>query len=467
MKNIIIAGFALLILMYLITGKNEPFVNEAIFNEVEIPDASKDPYYQFIKNMDFPCMCGEGKEKNLQGQCVPPCPEGQTRFTNNICYPPCPAGQSRHTNAVCYPPCPLGEFRDPAGVCQCNPQLTYDFTPNADVPGNDLGQCLRNHAGGVWPAWANEGKARCDNNPNCKAYNLIHSGGVWDGNWGSCMKTSTAMPTRGANKIDYYRKIDTVRNSSGVCVAPCPAEKTRDANGICQWNPCPAEQTRDAGGVCRWNACPDDQTRDANGVCQCIQRPSYEVYNNSDIGGNDLGQCLKNHAGGVWPAWANEGKARCDNNPDCKAYNLISSGGAWGRDWGSCMKTTSAIPTSVPVNAKINYYRKFEAPLVKNSSGVCVAQCPPGKIRDANNICQWPPCPANSTVNETTGQCTCNSGYEVATAFGHYATSDKTSVSRNQRCDRPCAGGVIRDLSGVCGGGDTIKIPLNFNFGQR
>jgi hypothetical protein len=131
------------------------------------------------------------------------------------------------------------------------------------------------------------------------------------------------------------------------------------------------------------------------------------------------------------------------------------------------MKTTSAIPTSVPVNAKINYYRKFEAPLVKNSSGVCVAQCPPGKIRDANNICQWPPCPANSTVNETTGQCTCNSGYEVATAFGHYATSDKTSVSRNQRCDRPCAGGVIRDLSGVCGGGDTIKIPLNFNFGQR
>ena len=57
MKNIIIAGFALLILIYLLTGKNEPFVNEAIFNEVEIPDASKDPYYQFIKNMDFHCMC--------------------------------------------------------------------------------------------------------------------------------------------------------------------------------------------------------------------------------------------------------------------------------------------------------------------------------------------------------------------------------------------------------------------------
>ena len=452
MKNIIIAGFALLILMYLLRGKNEPFVNEAIFNEVEIPDASKDPYYQFIKNMEFPCMCSDGKE-NLRGQCVPVCPAGQTRFTNDLCYPPCPAGQSRHTNAVCYPPCPLGEFRDPAGVCQCNPQLTYDFTPNADVPGNDLGQCLRNHAGGVWPAWANEGKARCDNNPNCKAYNLIHSGGAWGGDWGSCMKTTSAIPTRGANKIDYYRKIDTVRNSSGVCVAPCPAEKTRDANGICQWNPCPAEQTRDANGICQWNACPADQTRDANGVCQCIQRPSYEVYNRLDVPGFDIGACSLNVPN-------IEGcKLNCDNNPNCKAYNVIE-----GKH--CCLKTTSAIPTSA--NNNINYYRKFEGTLVKGSDGVCRVPCPPGKSRDANNICQWPPCPANSTVNETTGQCTCNSGYEVANAFSYYATSDKTSVSRNQRCDLPCAPGVIRDLAGVCGGSATISIPgLNFSFGQR
>ncbi len=455
MKNIIIAGFALLILMYLLRGKNEPFVNEAIFNEVEIPDASKDPYYQFIKNMEFPCMCSDGKE-NLRGQCVPVCPAGQTRFTNDLCYPPCPAGQSRHTNAVCYPPCPLGEFRDPAGVCQCNPQLTYDFTPNADVPGFDIGSCSLNVPN-------IEGcKLNCDNNPNCKAYNVIEGKHC-------CLKTTSAIPTSTNNNVNYYRKIDTVRNSSGVCVAPCPAEKTRDANGICQWNPCPAEKTRDANGICQWNACPADQTRDANGVCQCIQRPSYEVYNNADVGivGSDLRQ-FTNPEGG-WPVWAENCRTECNNNPDCKGYNLVHRGGTWGDNWGCVLKRLTNIPT--PGANKIDYYRKFEGTLVKGSDGVCRVPCPPGKGRDANNICRWPPCPANSTVNETTGECTCNSGYEVANAFSIYSTSDRTSVSRNQRCDLPCAPGVKRDLGGICGGNTTISIPtipgLNFGFGQR
>jgi hypothetical protein len=367
--------------MYLLRGKNEPFVNEAIFNEVEIPDASKDPYYQFIKNIDFPCMCGEGKEMNFNNECVPICPAGQTRFTNNVCYPPCPAGQSRHTNTVCYPPCPLGEFRDPAGVCQCiQQQPLYDLSSNYDGGANVGGTCVENPEGG-WPKWAEDSKIRCNNTPSCKAYNLVHRGGVWGDKWGSCMKT-TATPTRVplTSKIDYYTKIETVRNSSGVCVSQCPPNKTKDANGICQWNPCPAEQTRDPYGDCQWNACLTGQTRDANGVCQ----------------------------------------------------------------WPPC-------PTGQ----------------IRFTDNICYPPCPTGKTRDANGVCQWPPCPANSTVNETTGQCTCNSGYEVANAFSYYTTSDKTSVSRNQRCDRPCAPGVIRDLAGVCGGSATINTGLNFNFGGR
>lgn len=387
MKKIVVVALIIL-LIYLLKGENEPFVDERLFNEVEIPDFSKDPYYQRIKNIDFPCMCGEGKEKNSRNECVPVCPKGQSRFTNDICYSSCPEGQVRNTNAICYPPCPSDQFRNPNGLCQCvqkQPQ-TYDLTINADVPGNDI-KAIKNPPA-PWPVWANGCRLECNNDPDCKAYNVIHRGGAWRDDWGCVLKRTSAIPTPGANKIDYYRKIETVKNSDGVCVVECPGDKTRDENGMCQWNTCPSEQTRDGAGNCQWNPCPSGQTRDSNGVCQCIQRPSYEVYNNADIRDNDILPCLKNHAGGVWPRWADEGRERCDNNTECKAYNLISSGGAWGGNWGSCMKTTSAIPTPVPVNAKINYYRKFEAPLIKNSSGICVAECPPGKIRDANNICQ-------------------------------------------------------------------------------
>lgn len=142
-------------------------------------------------------------------------------------------------------------------------------------------------------------KIECDNNPDCKGYNIIQPGvGRSFGlgeDWGCYLKTSPGLPTDN-NSIDYYRKNVPV--------------------------------------------------------------PTYEEYLNKDIGGNDLDQCMINPGGG-WPKWAQDAKTRCDNEPNCKAYNIIHGGGAWGNNWGSCMKTTSAVPTAG--SNKIDYYRKKES----------------------------------------------------------------------------------------------------------
>lgn len=443
------------ILLILFSSSFEGFaeVDERIFNEIEIPDASTDPYYNFIKNIDWICMCGEGKEKNSKNECVPICPVGQTRFTDDKCYPPCPTGESRHTNTICYPPCPLGDFRNPEGVCQCIPQApTYDLSINSDITGSDLGECIKNPGGG-WPKWADDAKKRCDNNPNCRAYNIIHRGGAWGDDWGSCMKKTSNIPISGANKIDYYRKIDTIKNNNGVCVTECPKDKSRDINGICQWNSCPIDQTRDANGVCQWNSCPVDQTRDANGVCQCIQQPYYEKYINKDISGNDI-TCYHQ------PSNLEGCKLNCNNNPNCKAYNIINQGGVWGQDWGCCLKTTSDIPTA-DAN-KIDYYRKVTGTLVKESDGICRPPCLINQTRDSNGVCKWNPCPDNSTLNEITGECSCNSGYEV----GYWTNANpslagQTNVSRNQKCLLKCSTGVTRDMNLVCGGTTTLNINMS------
>ena len=109
---LLVIGIILLVLVF--RGSSEKFdVNEAIFNEVEIPtdsDLAKDPYYQKIKNRDFPCMCGETKEMNALNQCVPGCPLGQRRHTNGICYPPCSATEeTRDANGICR--CPINKTK--------------------------------------------------------------------------------------------------------------------------------------------------------------------------------------------------------------------------------------------------------------------------------------------------------------------------------------------------------------------
>lgn len=431
------------ILLILFSSSLEGFaeVDERIFNEVEIPDSSKDPYYQVIKNIDFPCMCGEGKEKDSKNNCVQVCPPGQTRFTDDKCYLPCPQGQIRNTNGVCYPPCPIGEFRNPAGNCQCNSQQPlYDLSTNHDIRNYDL-QCVENPGGG-WPKWANDSKARCDNNPECKGYNLISIGGAWGDRWGSCMKNTTSTPTRVPleQKIDYYRKIETARNNNGVCVTECPIGKTKDANGICQWNPCPTEQSRDAYGDCQLNPCPADQTRDGNGVCQCIQQPYYEKYPKLDVPGNDI-KC-------IWDVPNLEGcKLECNKDPKCKAYNIID-----GKH--CCLKTTTNTPTESSNN--IDYFKRVDAPLSKGTDGVCrppcsypdqirdsngICQCPVNKTKDTNGVCQWNPCTISNTVrNIYTGDCDCIIGYDRALG----------KKGNNDPCYKSCGAGAILDENAQC-----------------
>lgn len=420
MKFIVVI-IAIIILLFIFRDPSESFeVNQAIFNQVEIPtdrELQKDPYYQSIKNTDFPCACGEGREKNSRNECAPLCPTGQIRFTDDKCYPPCPTGQTRHTNTVCYPPCPVGEFRNPSGVCQCNiQQPLYDLSINHDIGGFDLGGgCLRNPGGG-WPKWGQDAKARCDNNPDCKAYNLIHGGGAWGDAWGSCMKTKSDIPSRVPlnAKIDYYRKIETVKNNNGVCATECPTGKT-NVNGICQWNPCPAEKSRDAYGDCQFDPCPTGQSRDGNGVCQCIQQPYYERYPKLDVPNNDI-SCS-------WNVPNLEGcKLNCNNNPECKAYNIID-----GKH--CCLKKTSSTPTASANN--IDYFKRVDAPLSKDPDGICRPPCPSEQKRDSNGVCQ---CPVNKT-KDANGVCQC---------------AINTTKAGNGECYPTCTANAIMGYNGEC-----------------
>ncbi len=287
MKKIVIIIALVILLIYVLKGKDEPYVDVdmRLFNEVEIPsdaDIQKDPYYQFIKNINFPCMCRQGTEKNSRGECVDICPPGQTRFTDDKCYPPCPAGQTRHTNTVCYPPCPAGEFRHSLGMCMCEQKQppTYDVSINSDVPGNDI-KIIRNPSA-PWPAWADGCRLECNNNPNCRAYNIIHGGGAWGDNWGCVLKSTSDKPVPGANKIDYYRKIDTVRNSNGVCSTQCPIGKV-DIDGTCS---CPRGQIVNSDGSC--GGCAPGFVRDPTSTnLVCVG----ECPPNSRLIGRDLCEC--------------------------------------------------------------------------------------------------------------------------------------------------------------------------------
>jgi hypothetical protein len=285
MKLIAVGVITLILILYLIKREKFAPINAAdVFKQIDIPDASKDPYYQKIKTWDFDCYCGEGKERVgtlckpvcasgqnrfTNGECYGPCPAGQTRFPNAICYGQCPVGETRdsngvcqcnsgttrHTNGICYGPCPADQKRDPNGVCQCI-QNNYESYISKDVPGNDI-RCLDK------PSNFESCKVECNNDPNCKAYNLIYQNGSWGAGWGCCLKNVSTIPTANANKIDYFRKLEgtVTKDSNGVCYPPCPVRGQTRINGVCQ---CPGGQSL-VNGVCQ---CPGGQSL-VNGVCQC------------------------------------------------------------------------------------------------------------------------------------------------------------------------------------------------------
>jgi hypothetical protein len=59
MKLIALIAIILILILFLFRNPEKFIVDETIFTEVEIPtdsELAKDPYYQYIKNIDFPCM---------------------------------------------------------------------------------------------------------------------------------------------------------------------------------------------------------------------------------------------------------------------------------------------------------------------------------------------------------------------------------------------------------------------------
>jgi hypothetical protein len=214
---------------------------------------------------------------------------------------------------------------------------------------------------------------------------------------------------------------------------------------------CPTDKTRDTNGVCQWNPCPTDQIRDGAGNCQCIQQPYYETYVSSDVPGNDI-RCIDK------PSNFEGCKLECNKDPNCKAYNLVYKDGSWGAGWGCCLKNTTSIPS--PGANKIDYFKKVEGTLVKDSNGVCRAPCPTNQTRDASGVCrlnpcttpdqtrdgagkcQWKPCPVggNSTLNTTTGNCNCNSEFTKAPG----------KTGRTDTCYPICDRNFSMDATGKC-----------------
>jgi hypothetical protein len=339
-------------------------------------------------------------------------PESQVKTTNasinggktclqfpNIVYKElgnCPTDKTRDTNGVCqWNPCPTNQTRDAAGICQCIQQPYYETYVSSDVPGNDI-RCIDK------PSNFEGCKLECNKDPNCKAYNLIYKDGSWGAGWGCCLKNTTSIPSPGANKIDYFKKVEgtLVKDSNGVCRAPCPTNQTRDASGVCRWNPCPTNQTRDTAGNCQWNPCPTNQTRDAAGNCQW--NPCTIPGQIRDGAGNC--NCTSNQT---------VQSGRCQNK--CDIPGQIRDGA------GNC---NCAIPDQTV------------------QSGRCQNKCDINKTRDGAGNCQWNPCPAggNSTLNTTTGDCTCNSEFTKAPG----------KTGRTDTCYPICGRNFTMDSNGNC-----------------
>ncbi len=156
MKKIVIIIALVILLIYVLKGKDEPYVDVdmRLFNEVEIPsdeDLNKDPYYQFIKNINFPCIsitCPNNSTSDRFGNCV--CNSGFQKAPGKTgvldkCFPicqqtdplqqginvsemdsngncNCKAGYVKANNGQCYTPCiSPSQTMNYNGSCSCAP----------------------------------------------------------------------------------------------------------------------------------------------------------------------------------------------------------------------------------------------------------------------------------------------------------------------------------------------------------
>jgi hypothetical protein len=213
------------------------------------------------------------------------CPGNQTRGALGVCRLPCQINQYRDGNEVCqWNPCPANStLNTTTGDCNCNanfqkaPGSTGRTDPCYPVC---TARCSVMQSNGTCPNKVCPPEQSLDANCNCQ-WNLCTISGQVRGTDNVC-RCSITNQTVQNGRCQYQCTIaGQVRGTddvckcgianqtvqSGRCQDPCPAEQTRDPNGVCRWNPCPAQQTR-INGVCQLNPCPAEQTRDPNGVCR-------------------------------------------------------------------------------------------------------------------------------------------------------------------------------------------------------
>ena len=315
---LLVIGIILLVLVFKSSSENFN-VNEAIFNEVEIPtdsDLAKDPYYQKIKNIDFPCMCGETKEMNALNQCVPGCPLGQRRHTNGICYPPCSAvEETRDANGICR--CPINKTKI-NNICQ------WDACPVNSILNTTTGDCNCNT--GFQKAPGKTGRndpcfpictapnSIMDINGDCIcAYNFERLPGKTGRNdpcYKACNTNTSTMQPDGSCLCNT----GLVKAGNGGCYVPCVnAYMTYDGNCICNtgfarplgkendftsscYKQCIGGAYMDPYGACK---CTSGMVQQADGSCVRASCPATEFWNGSRCQSRDCGPGYMLNTSGV------------------------------------------------------------------------------------------------------------------------------------------------------------------------
>jgi hypothetical protein len=184
----------------------------------------------------------------------------------------------------------------------------------------------------------------------------------------------------------------------------CPPNQTR-INGVCTWNACPTNQTR-INNVCQWNACPTNSTLNTTtGDCTC----------------NSTFQKAPGNTGRNEPCF-----------PICtERCSTMQSN-------GTCLVPFCPAEQSLGADCVCRWNACTITGQTRGSDNIC--RCPTEQS-PVNNVCQWNSCPTNSTLNTTTGDCSCNPSFQKAPG----------RTGRNEPCFRTCIiPGQSMGFDGIC-----------------
>ena len=353
------------------------------------------------------------------------------------------------------PPCSADKTRDNRGVCVCRPELSFQLnngtcvaplTCSSDkIQSKDTGSCVcrpelsfqLNNGTCIAPLTCSSDKIQSKDTGSC----VCRPGLSFQLNNGTCIAPLTCSSDKIQSKDTgscICRPGLSFQLNNGTCIAPltCPKNQLQSRDiGTCV---CPSTlsfKLNDDTCIAPLT-CPSDQIQSRDtGACQCMQKPIYETYIGKDIPSNDL-RCFRNPSK-PWPGWAEDCRIECDKDPNCKAYNIVNRYGAWGNDWGCCLKNATSAPVN-PSN-KIDYYRKVEGKMIIGSNSKCTIPCSTGETRDSNEICQ-----CSSGLTRINGVCQCPGGQSLVNGVCQ-CPGGQSLV--NGVCQ--CPGGQIL-VNGVC-----------------